>query len=315
MKRARLVLADGTLFEGTTFGADAEVVGEVVFNTSMTGYQEILTDPSYVGQIVTMAYPHIGNVGTNPLDDESARPHAVGLAVREAGVASNWRSQSSLGAWLARFGVGAIEGFDTRRLVRHLRTHGAQMGVLTTDDAPTEALVARARAAPGMEGRDLATGISTRAAYQWSKGTPTGAQRAADAGGARALPRGGHRLRPQAGHAPVPGGRGVPGDRGAGLGDGRRGAGAGSRWRLPHQRPGRPGGGEGGRRGGGGAAGPGAGVRHLPGAPDPGAGAGRQDLQAQVRPPRRQPAGDGPLDRAGWRSPRRTTGSPSTPRR
>ena len=157
-KRAMLALADGTTFEGRAFGALHERIGEVVFNTSMFGYQEILTDPSYVQQIVTMAYPHIGNVGTNPADQESERPHAVGMVVREFSEPSNWRSTESLDAYLARFGVAGIHGLDTRKLVRHLRTHGAQPGVLSTDELSAAALVERARNAPGMEGRDLATG-------------------------------------------------------------------------------------------------------------------------------------------------------------
>lgn len=171
-QRARLVLADGTVFEGHSFGASDDVIGEVVFNTSMFGYQEILTDPSYVGQIVCMAYPHIGNVGTNPADDEAARPHAVGMAVRELSEPSNWRSTEALAPYLARFGVGGIEGLDTRRLVRHVRIHGAQMGVVSTGGASSAALAEKARAARGMEGLDLATGVSTKAAYGWSEGSP-----------------------------------------------------------------------------------------------------------------------------------------------
>lgn len=172
MKRAVLALADGTLFEGRSFGASSETVGEVVFNTSMFGYQEILTDPSYVGQIVTMAYPQMGNVGTTSEDDESGRPHAVGMIVREYSEPSNWRSKESLDAYLARSGVGGLEGIDTRRLVRHLRTHGSQMGVIATGDVSAKALVEKAKKAPGMEGLDLATGISTKSVYEWSKATP-----------------------------------------------------------------------------------------------------------------------------------------------
>lgn len=172
MKKAVLALADGSLFEGRAFGALEDTVGEVVFNTTMTGYQEVLTDPSYVGQIVTMAYPHQGNVGTNPDDDESDRPHAVGMLVRELSAPSNWRSQESLDRFLARFGVGGLQGFDTRRLVRHLRTHGSQLGVISSGPHSTAALVERARKAPAMEGLDLATGISTPKPYTWLKGTP-----------------------------------------------------------------------------------------------------------------------------------------------
>jgi carbamoyl-phosphate synthase small subunit len=170
--KAVLALADGTTFEGKAFGAAVETVGEVVFNTSMFGYQEILTDPSYVGQILTLAYPEIGNVGANPADEESARIHAVGMVVRELCEPSNWRSTESLDAYLKRQGVAGLQGIDTRRLVRHLRTHGSQMGVLSTEPVRPSALVEKARKAHGMEGLDLATGISTRAPYGWSKPTP-----------------------------------------------------------------------------------------------------------------------------------------------
>jgi carbamoyl-phosphate synthase small subunit len=172
MKPAILALADGTTFSGRSFGSDAEAVGEVVFNTSMFGYQEILTDPSYVGQIVTMAYPHMGNVGTNPDDDESLRPHAVGMVVREFSEPSSWRSKESLDRYLAGYGVAGLEGIDTRQLVRHLRNHGSQMGVLSTQSVSAKALVEKAKSAPGMEGLDLATGISTKETYRWKKGSP-----------------------------------------------------------------------------------------------------------------------------------------------
>src|SRR4051794_40076685 len=119
MRKAVLALADGTLFEGEAFGAPRDVVGEVVFNTSMTGYQEILTDPSYVGQIVCMTYPEMGNVGVNAIDEESARPMAVGMVVRQAArLASSWRSEGTLGAYLQKNDLGGISGIDTRRLVR-----------------------------------------------------------------------------------------------------------------------------------------------------------------------------------------------------
>jgi carbamoyl-phosphate synthase small subunit len=172
MKRAVLALADGTVFEGSSFGSPGETVGEVVFNTSMFGYQEILTDPSYVGQIVTMAYPEMGNVGTNPGDEESQRPHAVGMVVRHYSEPSNWRSSESLDAYLAKNKVGGIHGLDTRRLVRHIRTHGAQMGVISTENLSHKALVERARSAHGMEGLDLASGISTREPFTWTRPTP-----------------------------------------------------------------------------------------------------------------------------------------------
>lgn len=172
MKPTVLALADGTLFEGRSFGSDQETVGEVVFNTSIFGYQEILTDPSYVGQIVTMAYPQMGNVGTNSADEESARPHAVGMVVKEVSPPSNWRSEGSLDGYLQRWKVAGIEGLDTRRLVRHLRIHGSQMGVLSAEKVSAKALVDRARSAPGMEGLDLATGVSTTKVYEWTTPTP-----------------------------------------------------------------------------------------------------------------------------------------------
>jgi carbamoyl-phosphate synthase small subunit len=172
VKRAILALADGTTFEGRSFGASGESVGEVVFNTSMFGYQEILTDPSYVGQIVTMAYPEMGNVGANPDDEEAARPHAVGMVVRAfSPQPSSWRSQEPLHDYLRRHGVAGIEGLDTRKLVRHLRTHGSQMGVVSTEAVRPASLVERARQARGMEGLDLASGISTRAPYEWNEGS------------------------------------------------------------------------------------------------------------------------------------------------
>jgi carbamoyl-phosphate synthase small subunit len=173
MKRAVLALADGTLFEGRSFGATGETVGEVVFNTSMYGYQEILTDPSYVGQIVTMAYTEMGNVGANPEDEEGARPHAVGMVVRSyTEQPSNWRAKETLDAYLKRYGVAGIQGLDTRRLVRHLRTHGAQMGVISSENHSTQALVERAKNAPGMEGMDLATGVSTKQAFSFTTPSP-----------------------------------------------------------------------------------------------------------------------------------------------
>jgi carbamoyl-phosphate synthase small subunit len=172
VKRAVLALADGTTFEGRAFGSLEPAAGEVVFNTSMSGYQEILTDPSYVGQIVTMSVPQIGNVGTNAQDEESARPHATGLVIRELSPPSNFRSQQSLDAWLSRWKIGGLEGVDTRRLVRHLRTHGSQNGVISAESVSEKALVERARAVPSMEGLDLATGVSTRERYEWLTPTP-----------------------------------------------------------------------------------------------------------------------------------------------
>ena len=176
MKRAVLALADGTTFEGQAFGAAGESVGEVVFNTAMSGYQEILTDPSYVGQIVTMAYPEMGNVGANAADDESGKPHAVGMVVRSLSAEpSNWRSQEGLDAYCQRTGVRGIAELDTRKLVRHLRSRGSQVGVLSTEGASPKAVADRAAQLArthGMEGQDLATGISTQERYVWSQPSP-----------------------------------------------------------------------------------------------------------------------------------------------
>ncbi len=167
MKRAILALADGTTFEGSSFGATGESSGEVVFNTSMAGYQEIITDPSYVGQMVCMTYPEQGNYGVTRADEESARPHATGFIVRHhAEQPSNFRAEQSLHAYLAQHGIVGIWGIDTRRLTKHLRTAGAQMGVIATEGSAA-ALVARARALPGMVGQDLATRISTKTRYEW----------------------------------------------------------------------------------------------------------------------------------------------------
>jgi carbamoyl-phosphate synthase small subunit len=172
IKKATLVLADGTSFEGVAFGAAGEAVGEVVFNTSLTGYQEILTDPSYVGQMICMTYPEQGNYGVAAADDESDRVHGTGFIVRHyAERPSSFRAERSLAAYLERHGVVGISGIDTRRLVRHLRTRGAQMGIISTSGTVAE-LAARARALPGMEGQDLATRISTPTRYEW---TETGA--------------------------------------------------------------------------------------------------------------------------------------------
>ncbi len=169
--KAKLALADGRIFEGESFGAVGEKIGEVVFNTSMTGYQEILTDPSYAYQMVTMTYPLIGNYGANEEDMEAARPHAEALIVREASrVASNFRADESLHEFMARHGVMGIEGVDTRAIVRHTVTHGSQMGVLSTEDLDDDSLVAKAKAAPGMVGQDLARRVTCREPYEWTEG-------------------------------------------------------------------------------------------------------------------------------------------------
>lgn len=174
---ALLALADGTTFVGNSVGAPGHTVGEVVFNTSLTGYQEILTDPSYCRQIVTLTYPHIGNTGTNPDDVESTRVQAAGLIVKDVPLrASNFRSTHSLGQYLAREGTVAIAGIDTRRLTRLLRTGGAQNGCITAFAPGTapgpgdlQAAVTRAQAAPSMCGLDLAREVSVERAYDWAQ--------------------------------------------------------------------------------------------------------------------------------------------------
>ena len=168
---AVLVLADGTVFRGRSVGAQGLAAGEVVFNTAMTGYQEILTDPSYCRQIVTLTYPHIGNTGTNAEDEESARVFAAGLVVRDVPAsASNWRSTQDLPAYLAAQGVVAIADLDTRRLTRILRERGAQSGCLMAGEIDLERALATARAFPGLAGMDLAKEVSTAAGYEWREG-------------------------------------------------------------------------------------------------------------------------------------------------
>ena len=171
---ALLALADGSVFRGISVGSnEAQAVGEVVFNTAMTGYQEILTDPSYARQIVTLTYPHIGNTGCNAVDAESDRVHAAGLVIRDLPLAaSNWQSEETLDAYLKRNGVVAIAGIDTRRLTRILRESGAQGGCIVTGENLSEAdAVAAARAFPGLAGMDLAKVVSVREPTIWSEGS------------------------------------------------------------------------------------------------------------------------------------------------
>jgi carbamoyl-phosphate synthase small subunit len=166
-----LALADGRVFTGYAFGAVGEAVGEMVFNTAMTGYQEVLTDPSYCGQLVCMTYPEIGNVGVNEDDAESARIYVEGLIVKECWRApSNWRSRMSLDEYLERSNVVGIEGIDTRALVRHIREHGAQQGVVSSIDLDPVSLVAKAKAAPSIVGCDLVRRVTCEAAYDWELG-------------------------------------------------------------------------------------------------------------------------------------------------
>ena len=174
---AILALADGTVFVGNSIGAIGSTVGEVVFNTSMTGYQEILTDPSYCQQIVTLTYPHIGNYGINPEDVEADKVHAAGLIIKDLPlVASNFRQTLTLSAYLVQQGTVAIANLDTRQLTRHLRTHGAQNGCIVglaagevVTQAAIDQAIALAKGAPSMSGLDLARVVSTQAAYAWTQ--------------------------------------------------------------------------------------------------------------------------------------------------
>jgi carbamoyl-phosphate synthase small subunit len=170
-REAILALADGRIFRGRAFGAIGETVGEVVFNTAMTGYQEVLTDPSYKGQIVCMTYPEIGNVGINADDAESSGVHVEGFVVKDYRPRpSNWRSEMALGEYLEQAGVPGIEGIDTRALVRHIRTHGAQEAVISSVTLDPDALVARAKASPGLVGRDLVKEVTCAEPYDWDLG-------------------------------------------------------------------------------------------------------------------------------------------------
>ncbi len=171
MKQALLALADGTVFEGRAFGHEGETVGEVVFNTAMTGYQEVLTDPSYKGQIITMTCPHIGNYGLTPEDLESRRIWAEGFVVKEASaVTSNWRSRERLHEYLQQANIVGIEGIDTRALTRHLREHGSQQGVIT-HGADRAGAVEKARSAPSIIGCDLAAAVTCKDPYDWNDGS------------------------------------------------------------------------------------------------------------------------------------------------
>ncbi len=168
---AMLALADGRIFSGRSFGAPGEAVGEVVFNTAMTGYQEVLTDPSYKGQMVCMTYPEIGNTGVNDEDVESGGVYVEGFIVKEYWPQpSNWRSRMSLGEYLERAKVVGIEGIDTRALVRHIRIHGAQEAVLSSIDLDPQSLVRKAKASPGLIGRDLVREVTCKEPYDWSVG-------------------------------------------------------------------------------------------------------------------------------------------------
>ncbi|MBN1254592.1 MAG: glutamine-hydrolyzing carbamoyl-phosphate synthase small subunit [Deltaproteobacteria bacterium] len=167
-RKAIIALEDGRVFEGKAFGAGGERYGEIVFNTSMTGYQEILTDPSYKGQIVTMTYPLIGNYGTNPEDVESARPHVEGFVVREyIRHYSNWRAQGSLEDFLKQYNIIGVEGVDTRAITRHIRSVGAMRAIISTEDLDPQELVRKAQDSPGLVGRDLVKEVTCQEPYPW----------------------------------------------------------------------------------------------------------------------------------------------------
>ena len=171
MNNTLLALEDGTVFEGTAFGAPVDKAGEVVFNTSLTGYQEIFTDPSYAGQIVVLTNPQIGNYGTNDADNEAGKPYIEGLIVREySPVASNWRSDADTSDFLARHGIPGVTGIDTRTLVRKLRMGGVMRGAISSITLDRDELIERARSIPRMAGRDLASLVSTAQSYQWRGG-------------------------------------------------------------------------------------------------------------------------------------------------
>ena len=172
-QRAVLALEDGTVFSGTGIGAAGESVGEVVFNTAMTGYQEILTDPSYAGQLVTLTFPHIGNVGCNRVDQEAGGPMAAGLIIRDLPlIHSNWRAEESLPEYLERHGIVAIADIDTRQLTRRLREQGALAGCLISGEAPdVDRALQQARDWPGMAGQDLARTVTTPDSFEWQQGT------------------------------------------------------------------------------------------------------------------------------------------------
>jgi carbamoyl-phosphate synthase small subunit len=168
--KAILALEDGRIFNGRAFGAVGVVGGEVVFNTSMAGYQEILTDPSYCGQIVVMTYPHIGNYGTNHEDEESLHPYVEGFIAREfSTLSSNWRSSESLEEYLKRHGIIAISEIDTRALVLHIRSRGAMRGIISTEDLDPARLVEKAKSLRSMVGNDLASSVTCKTPYVWDK--------------------------------------------------------------------------------------------------------------------------------------------------
>jgi carbamoyl-phosphate synthase small subunit len=171
--KALIALEDGTIFEGQSFTGRGEAVGEIVFNTSMSGYQEILTDPSYTGQIVTMTYPLIGNYGVNPEDMESAAVHPMAFLVKEYNsYPSNHRATGNLGDFLKEYGILGVEGFDTRALVKHIRTRGAMRGIVSTEDLDRDSLIQRANEWPGLVGQDMVKRVTCTTPYGWADNRP-----------------------------------------------------------------------------------------------------------------------------------------------
>src|SRR4030042_4002583 len=168
--KAVLLLEDGAIFEGTSFGAEGQRCGEVVFNTSMTGYQEITTDPSYHEQIITMTYPLIGNVGTNPRDWESRKVYARGFIVKENCIPSNFRSKKSLSDYLKKNNVIGLEGIDTRALVKHIRTQGAMRGIISSTELEAKKLQKKLQEYPGLVGRDIVRDVTCKKPYHWEEG-------------------------------------------------------------------------------------------------------------------------------------------------
>lgn len=225
IKSALLVLEDGTQFHGRAIGATGSAVGEVVFNTSMTGYQEILTDPSYSRQIVTLTYPHIGNVGTNAADEESSQVHAQGLVIRDLPlIASNFRNTEDLSSYLKRHNIVAIADIDTRKLTRLLREKGAQNGCIIAGDNPDAALaLEKAKAFPGLNGMDLAKEVTTTESYSWTQELDAGGRPAGSKERRRtAVPRCRLRLWRQAQYSAHAGGQRLPPDGCPGKNVGRR---------------------------------------------------------------------------------------------
>ena len=287
--QAMLALEDGRVFRGVGFGASVERAGEVVFNTSLTGYQEIFTDPSYAGQIVVLTNPHIGNYGTTPHDAESARPMIEGLVTREfSAMSSNWRSTEVADEYLERNGIPVIAEVDTRAVVRHLRANGVMRGVIASGEVLDEAaLVARAKAIRKMDGYDLASVVSTKTTYEWSELEPknqTGDKLLPVAGDFRkADARGGLRFWDQREHSKDADARGLPGDGGTGTDSGGGRACHGAGWSFLLERAGRSGAFGLRHLERPGVAGEGSAIWDLSWPPDLRTCARRQDLQAEVR--------------------------------